>query len=180
MCAWRASFHDFLSTLGKTPMTSKEEKNLLTLGLEPVKTKVGDVFLYDVAQLSEKRFRLDLQNFLGLAKEIPEFPAIVSSCKGCRFERSLRQDRVIDRCFFIIQSTAGRFDHIDSYKRKADRKKIDICDEEHEKIRRVLLQKAQRASVWIHGYFLKSPDVHISDRKFFVELLKSWQRDPCG
>jgi len=153
VCAWRASFHDFLSTLGKTPMNSNEEKKLLTLGLEPVETKVGNVFLYDVAQLSEKRFRRDLQDFLGLSKDIPEFPAI---------------------------STAGRFDHIDSYKQKSSRKKIDICDDQHEKIRRVLLQKAQRASIWIHGYFMKSPDVHISDRKFFVELLKSWQRDPCG
>lgn len=129
MCAWRASFHDFLSTLGKTPMNSNEEKKLLTLGLEPVETKVGNVFLYDVAQLSEKRFRRDLQDFLGLSKDIPEFPAIVSSYEDCHCERLLRQNRVVNLCFSFFQSTAGRFDHIDSYKQKSSRKKIDICDD---------------------------------------------------
>ncbi len=162
VCAWRANFHDFLSRLGKTPMSSTSEKQLLQLGLDPVKSKVGPVFLYEVSQLSESghngeersaQFRTDLKRFLGLQKEIPPFPLI---------------------------DTSGRFDFLPPVKRQVDRNKIDICQPKHDAIRAVLMEKATLASKWILEYFLQSDEVFVSSREHFEMILESWRHDPCS
>jgi len=162
VCAWRANFHDFLSRLGKTPMSSTSEIQLLQLGLDPVKSKVGPVFLYEVSQLSESgyngavrsaQFRTDLKGFLGLQKEIPPFPLI---------------------------DTSGRFDFLPPVKRQVDRNKIDICQPEHAAIRAVLMEKATLASKWILEYFLQNDEVFVSSRDRFEMILESWKHDPCS
>jgi len=160
VCAQRANFADFLSQLGKTPITSASELDLLTLGLNPVKTPVGKVFLYDVSQLSESddggirstQFRRDLQTFLGLTEEISPFPAV---------------------------DTSGRFDFLAPIKKQTDKDKIDICNSDHDRIRGVLMEKARTSSAWIRDYFLRSNDVFVSSRAHFLELLNRWNVDPC-
>jgi len=152
VCAWRSNFHDFLARLGKTPLSSPSELKLLSLAINPAQHKVGPVFLYDMSQLSEVKFRKDLRDFLGLTRDIPPFPAI---------------------------DTSGRFDHISSIKRRTASEKIDICNPEHAAIRSVLMKKATSASIWIGDYFLKSEDVFVSNRPYFESVLKSWKNDPC-
>ena len=162
VCAWRANFHDFLSRLGKTPMSSTSETQLLQLGLQPVKSRVGPVFLYEVSQLSESggdggvrsaQFRTDLKQFLGLRKEIPPFP---------------------------IVDTSGRFDFLPVVKHQVDRNKIDICQPKHDIIRKVLMEKAKLASTWIRMYFLQSDEVFVSSKEHFELILESWMHDPCS
>lgn len=152
VCAWRANFADFLARLGKTPLSPSELK-LLSLDLKPVKSKVGAVFLYDISQLSDKKFRKDLKDFLGLTQDIPPIPQI---------------------------DTSGRFDHLPSIKKQTSNKMIDICDKEHDDIRLVLMEKAERISSWIIKYFLKSEEVYVSNRPYFESVIKSWMHDPCG
>lgn len=161
VCAWRANFHDFLSQLGKTPMTSQSELDLLQLGLDPVKTPVGKVFLYEVSQLSESedgggsrstQFRDDLRDFFELTQDIPPFPTV---------------------------NTAGKFDHLAPIKQQVDKEKIDICDPEHDEIREVLLEKAKLSSRWIRSFFLQSDDVVVSSRQHFRKILDTWNHDPC-
>lgn len=134
-------------------MTSKAELKLLSLGLKPVQSNVGSVFLYDLSQLSETQFRNDLKDFLGLDRDIPPIPAV---------------------------DTSGRFDHISGVRRQTEKNKIDICDKEHTAIRKALMKKANGASIWMREYFLKSEDVFVSNRKYFESVLKSWANDPCG
>ncbi len=162
VCAWRANFHDFLSRLGKTPMSSTSEKQLLQLGLDRVKSNVGPVFLYDVSQLSESdsdggarstQFRTDLKRFLGLQTEIPPFPLV---------------------------DTSGRFDFLPGVKHQVNRNKIDICQPKHDIIRKVLMEKAKLASTWIRKYFLQSDEVFVSSRDHFELILESWMHDPCS
>jgi hypothetical protein len=160
VCAHRANFADFLSQLDKTPMSDAAELDLLTMGLSPVKTPVGQVFLYDVSQLSNDNdvdnqslvFRKDLQNFLGLSADIPPFPAI---------------------------DTSGKFDFLEPIKKQTEGDKIDICDLEHDKIREVLMEKARISSTWIKEYFLQSNDVVVSSRSHFLDVLETWNDDPC-
>ncbi|KAL3791336.1 hypothetical protein HJC23_006065 [Cyclotella cryptica] len=160
VCAHRANFADFLSQLGKTPMSSTSELRLLTLGLSPVETPVGKVFLYDVSQLSESddggirstQFRKDLKDFLGLTADIPPFPAV---------------------------DTSGKFDFLAPIRKQTEKDKIDICTSEHTKIRAVLMEKARRSSEWIRNFFLQSNDVFVSSRDHFLELLDKWNVDPC-
>mmetsp|Transcript_10795 Transcript_10795/g.22090 ORF Transcript_10795/g.22090 Transcript_10795/m.22090 type:complete len:526 (+) Transcript_10795:35-1612(+) len=160
VCAWRANFHDFLSRLGKTPMTTSSERELLVLGLDPVLTPVGPVFLYELSQLTEsddggirsEQFRKDLGNFLELSTEIPPFPKL---------------------------DTSGRFDSVPGIKRLTDESKIHICDTEHDDIREVLMEKAKMSSVWIREYFLHSDEVVISSRNHFIDIIERWMYDPC-
>ena len=160
VCAQRANFADFLSQLGKTPMSSSNELDLLTMGLSPVKTLVGKVFLYDVSQLSESedgtiqstQFRQDLKEFLGLSVDIPPFPVI---------------------------DTSGRFDFLEPIKKQTEADKIDICDSDHAIIKEILMEKARTSSAWIKDYFLLSNDVAVSNRGHFLKLLESWNHDPC-
>ncbi|KAL3769934.1 hypothetical protein ACHAWO_001882 [Cyclotella atomus] len=160
VCAQRASFADFLSQLGKTRLDTPKELDLLSMGLNPVKSSVGKVFLYDLSQLSESedgriqstRFREDLKAFLGLTVDIPPFPVI---------------------------DTSGRFDFLEPIKQQTDANKIDICDNEHARIHQVLMEKARTSSVWIRDYFLESSDVIVSNRSHFLELIERWNEDPC-
>lgn len=160
VCAHRANFADFLSQLGKTPMSSTSELRLLTLGLAPVKTRVGKVFLYDVSQLSESddggirssQFRKDLKDFLGLTADIPPFPVV---------------------------DTSGKFDFLAPIKKQIEKNMIDICTSEHTKIRAVLMEKARISSVWIRDFFLQSNEVFVSSGDHFIELLENWNVDPC-
>ena len=152
VCAWRANFHDFLARLGKTPL-SPDELKLLSLDLKPVTSKVGKVFIYELTQLSDNKFRKDLKDFLGLTEDIPPIPQI---------------------------DTSGRYDHLPSVKQQTTDKKIDICDSEHDAIRLVLMEKAKRISSWMREYFLKSEDVYVSNRPYFESMMKSWMRDPYG
>lgn len=153
VCAWRANFHDFLARLGKTPLSSSTELKLLSLGNHPVQSSVGPVFLYELSQLSEVKFRQDLRDFLGLTKDIPPFPVV---------------------------DTSGRFDHVTAVKQRTAKEKIDICNREHDAIRSVLMEKATSASIWIRDYFLESEDVFVSNRPHFEAMVKSWMHDPCG
>jgi hypothetical protein len=153
VCAWRANVHDLLARLGKTPLSSPSELNLLSLSLKPVQSNVGPVFLYDMSQLSKDEFKKDLQIFLGLADDMPPLPNI---------------------------DTSGRFTHIASGKLQSNSRLIDICNPEHDDIRSALMEKARRASVWIRSYFLKSDEVFVSNRQSLEASLLSWMCDPCA
>jgi hypothetical protein len=141
-------------------MSSTSELRLLTLGLAPVKTHVGKVFLYDVSQLSESndggmrstQFRKDLKDFLGLTADIPPFPVV---------------------------DTSGKFDFLAPIKKQTENDMIDICTSEHTKIRAVLMEKARMSSAWIREFFLESDEVFVSSRDHFLELLENWNVDPC-
>lgn len=155
ICGWRASFVDFLYKLGKTDGTIKERK-LLELNLNRV--QVGDVFIYELGQLSDtnetraRQFRQDLASFLGLEGEMPPIPHV---------------------------NTLGRFDYIDAWKEEAHARKIDICDDEHIYARRILQDKTERTSKWVREYLLGSNEVFVSSREYFTSILEGWMDDPC-
>ena len=56
---------------------------------------------------------------------------------------------------------------------------IDICDHKNKPVRDVLMRTASNASMWIERYFLKSPRVTVANPTHFVELIRTWRRDPC-
>jgi hypothetical protein len=155
ICGWRASFVDFLYKLGKTP-GSFEERKLLELNLD--RRKVGDVFIYELGQLSDtnetraREFRNDLGKFLGLQGEMPPIPHV---------------------------NTLGRFDFIDVWREEGRQRKINLCDKEHEFVRSILQDKTERTSKWMRGYFLESKEVVVSSPEYLKYLLEGWMKDPC-
>lgn len=56
---------------------------------------------------------------------------------------------------------------------------FNICEDQYLPLRSELMHVARNSSIWIRQYFLKSPDVTVSSREYFDELLLSWMQDPC-
>jgi len=56
---------------------------------------------------------------------------------------------------------------------------IDICDTQYSKIRDELLQQTVKTTRWIKNKFIKSDDVYVSGKDFFLSTLDSFNEDPC-
>jgi len=173
VCADRANFHDFLWRLGKTDgmiaamtLPWKEalkipENKLLSLvrkkpQLYPSKTAIfiahTEQLAHNVNDTRLSQFTSDVQSFLGLKHAISD----VHHISPTKFSQKNKQVR-----------------------ENIEKRVINICDEDHVIIRKKLLDISQRASEWIRTYFLASPDVVVSSKEYFLEILKEWERDPC-
>lgn len=114
------------------------------------------VFLYDTEQLSDKDdnrsnlFVQDLEHFLGLQDPLP--PPL-------HFKPG--KDQPTDK------------------QRLIDSKKIKICDKRYAKQRQILLDIGTKVQAWILEYFVKSPDVYISNPEHFQEIVRRYAVDPC-
>ena len=59
-------------------------------------------------------------------------------------------------------------------------KRMNICDEENNELREVLLDMSSQSAKWILGTFLPQENVKVSSPSYFKELLQSWYKDPCS
>jgi hypothetical protein len=161
VCTFRGNFHLFLSNLGKTNMSDPNEIQYIGPKIrrsrDALETKTQKVFLYEVRQLSdpdpEREVQLlsDLQSFLGLQEPISS----------------------------MIWFKPGK-KHADSIMEHVNERKINICDEKYNNLREVLMEQSVNASTWISQYFVHAPDVFVSSKEHFANvLMKSWLRDPC-
>lgn len=141
--------------MGKTPLSSEDELQLLQPGWkknEVVPTK-ADLFLMHVSQLGDRnQTRLN------------------------RFREDLR--------FFLglggeIRIESGKIVAEEKIPPDVRKRMIDICSNEHNTVRQVLMKQARKASRWIINYLLNSPSVVVSSREFFIELVRLWEFDPC-
>jgi len=151
VCTARANFHHALSRLGKTPMSTPEEANLLQHEMTIFRTR-NKVFLMELRQLdanmdASKYLARDLKDFLGLKHDLEPL-------------KDHRAAKVYEN-------------------KKAAKHLINICDDEHAEVRLILIQIGKNSAQWITKYFLQSQDVFVSSRDKFVELLEDWQLDPC-
>jgi Sulfotransferase domain len=183
LCTHMGAFHVKLFRLGKTDMSSSDELELLKPYLDDSDQDILDhvihqhdmqpqqsttdvsiipkmknkVFFMDLRQLSDsnhtrsKIFRQDLQRFLGLRHDLtPVFRA---------------------RPFKQLELTLDK---------ESKRHQIQsICDRKYLPLQQELYPMAQKASVWIRNYFLKSADVVVSSPDYVEELLETWMHNPC-
>lgn len=56
---------------------------------------------------------------------------------------------------------------------------IDICDSKFTQLRADLMTVSRAAALWIQKYFLPRDDVTVSSPDHFLEILESWNHDPC-
>ena len=163
VCTDRANFHIALSRLGKTPMKTPEELNLLhNHSLHIHHFPNNRVFLMEIGQLSvDNRTRADafvddLGLFLGKGEEgaysLPRLGQHVT-------KHSVKEGVNIT---------------------KLNERMMDICDPSYDALRSVLMVAGKEASVWVRNYFIQSPDVDVSNEDHFLDLLKSWEVDPCS
>jgi len=161
--------------MGKTNLaTDPREQALIPeqyrKAIKPTPLK-GRVFVWEMSQLlvdhtttndydangrllqhDNAQFRKDLQDFLRIDDPLPE----------------------------MIWVKPG-FAHVnETIKQQIKAAKMDICQAQYNELRLVLLQQGTMAAQWIRTYFLEAPDVYVSQKEYFSNvLLKRWERDPC-
>jgi len=151
VCTAKATYHEHLSRLGLTRMTSSNELDLLGHHNRSIHPKLqGNLFLVEENQLRDDhegrlhQIQRDIETFLGL------------------------DPNVID---WDIDSKVNQNKH--------RKKTINICDADHDPVREVLLQIGFNASEWIKEYLVESPRVTVSNKENFLELIDKWKYDPC-
>lgn len=163
VCTDRANFHIALSRLGKTPMTSVSELDLLHNHSLPIHPSRNRVFIMELGQLSiENKTRArqlvnDLESFLGLDEKVGDIP--LPKLKRHRPKHGIATN--------VNESIL-------------EEKLMDICLPTYDELRSVLVTIGRSASEWIISYFVESPEVFVSDKSRFESLLKVWGRDPCN
>jgi len=65
------------------------------------------------------------------------------------------------------------------HENKSISQKIDICQEQHKALRRLLQQQASESASWILNEFLSNSNVMVSSPDHFKQLLQNWHIDPC-
>jgi len=161
VCIDRGWFHVNLAAFGKTNLTEEEldmfsERSRKELTQRQNPYTPNKVFLYDTAQLADKEpdriatFRHDLGEYIGLTNDLPPALHVTPGHSVNATEQALRNSR-----------------------------KVDICDEKYTKQRLQLVTIGTEIRNWLQKYFLKSPDIIVSNREHFDEILESYAVDPC-
>jgi len=156
VCAYRARFHMHLARFGKTPLNTTEELDLLSGERDLVggRSVPNKIMLIHVEQMADK----DKKRSSQLLEDLRTYLNLPFPLPPLKHEIPSR---------------------VKAKKLLAPRTKINICDEQHKAIRRVLLQTGQSASKWIEQYFMGSDDVFVSSPDNFKKILASWKVDPC-
>lgn len=158
VCTNRAMFDAHLAGLGKTPR-SNEELSIMNRfcrmpkfkkQLQSYETIPNKVFIYDMEQLADK-----------------------NESRSYIFREDLRR-------YIGSKSELPPMIHKSTKGEKRNVRKIDICSNEHDEVRNVLVEIGAKASQWIQLYFMKSPDVFVSSPDFFTEAIQKWGVDPCN
>lgn len=114
------------------------------------------IFLYETSQLKSREsmgvFLGDLQEFLGLKTPL-DGPMMHVKPGREHMSKELEQELMS--------------------------KKIDICEDQYDKLREVLKQQASASADWILNEFLPNPNVKVSSPDHFKSLLQEWHSDPC-
>ena len=115
------------------------------------------IFLTEMTQFADKdaarqtKLKTDLRGFLGLTEDFTS--AAPHKTPGKKWTPEIQAVR-------------------DSFK-------MDICKEEFQPVRDVLMKGARETSIWIRESFIQAPDVHISSPEFFEQAMLAWMDDPC-
>jgi hypothetical protein len=164
VCTDRAKYHLNLARFRKTALSTKElgvfgskkdRKELIRDDLDLIYTP-NPIFLYDTAQLGDKdkdrlrNFRGDIKEYLGLKEELPP----------------------------VFKFSPGQSVNV-TEQAKRDERKIKICDDKYKIQRERLVKTGLEIREWLLDYFMKSPDVFVSNREHFEEILETYARDPC-
>ena len=179
MYSGNGAFHKYLAALGKTPLDSDEELELLhgfynhSSGGDNDEFRRGEsivtnpVFVVEISQLSSassssssssssenQNLGRDLQDFLSLSIPLNETIPHSNAAGQSRKIQTSKRRQIIYKNY-----------------------KMDICDPINRRIHDEMLSIARNASRWITQYFLPLEDVQYSGN--LPAILDSWMIDPC-
>ena len=186
VCTDRARLHAALARLGKTKLVEDEELSLL-YGFDISKNTtasseedIGSTTSSSTQQPHGRKLTNDDQRVQprsrhqqqrGLSNELLlyEINQILNSQTSTAFSKSIQQ-------YLNIQHNLPQIKPYNQTKVRA----INICDTQHDNVRKVLLDHGKHASKWIQTYFLSNPSVNVVDETSFYKLLNDWNVDPCS
>ena len=172
VCTDRARFAPALARLGKTPMSDDAElKLLLGLGHDERRRQQSVPQKREDAHDLQRHRRMMQSNDYGL---LPN-RVLLYEVRQLHGEDATREISASMRRYLGIRE---EFPAILPYKQNKTRA-INICDEEHDGVRRVLVEHGMDAATWVKKYFLKSPRVEAVSQESFHRLLDDWSVDPC-
>lgn len=168
VCTHRGFFGWYLLQFGKQhkkkmrPFTPVEEQiaNFYPRrAVTPMDIKYipNEIYLFDLKQLADtnetrmEQMRRDIKDFMGLDHDLDQVGHFVPG----------KQHNP------LIQA-------------EKDKHKIDICEDNYIPVRREMMQLSRLSAQWIRETFLDLPEVHVSNREHFEEILETWMHDPCG
>ncbi|KAL7474794.1 hypothetical protein ACHAW6_000746 [Cyclotella cf. meneghiniana] len=177
VCTDRARFHAALARLGLTTMESEEELSLLFGWRYENRTNVNGR-----QKKHQHRRRLQELGQEQLVDKTQRMGVHVSSNQVFLYEiRQIHNAFTAKELSKNIQQylqLSEALPEIASYIQNKTRA-INICDHEHDAVRRVLVEHGRDAADWIERYFVKSSNVFVSSPESFFNLLNDWRRDPC-
>jgi hypothetical protein len=62
---------------------------------------------------------------------------------------------------------------------KKKKKAFDICDEAHKEVRNALVLGGKATAKWMETNLENSKDVFVSDKEYFLDMVKTWGQNPC-
>jgi hypothetical protein len=160
VCTDRARFHSALARLGLTDMNSEEELGLL-FGLR---------YANHTNDYNERRRATTQKQLVKISN--PVFIYEVRQIHDKIISKQLSED--IQQYIQVKEALS----EIVSYQQNKSRK-INICDEVHTDVRKVLVEHGKDAADWIGMYFSKSSNVVVSAPDSFFAMLHEWTFDPC-
>lgn len=161
VCTDRARFHAALARLGKTPMSSQEEINLL-FGLRYDGGEVQNQPRRRQRYLKQQTTGVPNKVLLYEVRQIHDAGASKELLSDIRSYLGIRED----------------FLKISPYKQSKLRA-INICDEQHESVRKLLVEHGADARAWMKSYFLKNPSVEVVASASFHRYIGDWGTDQC-
>lgn len=155
VCTDRARFHSALARLGLTEMDSEDEIALL---FGSRYNNASNVIRRRASQL----VRIPNQLFLYEVRQIHDTQISKELSSGIQQYIQLKQE----------------LPEIVSYTQNKSRS-INICEEEHNNVRKLLVEHGRDAANWIREYLATSPNVVVSSADSFFSFLNDWSSDPC-
>jgi len=172
VCTDRARFHAALARLRKTPLVEKKEVDLL----------FGTRYEGNYSNTSSLHPPQQLRRFLDSGKHKKQqdgFPNQLLLYEVRQLHQNDTTPRELSETLRNYLDIQSDLPPILSYKNIKPRA-INICDDEHANVRRLLVDHGTDAAIWIKEYLMENPTVEIASPESFVRLLDSWSADPCA
>ena len=162
VCTDRARFHSALARLGLTDMETEEELALLFGRNEHENQTKPNNHSGRKAKGQMQLMKLPNPIFVYEVRQIHD--KVISK----QLSESIKQ---------YLQFKEA-LPEIESYKQNKSRA-INICNDQHSNVRKVLVKHGRDAADWIDTYFTKAPNVIAGHSESFHNLLEDWRADIC-